>query len=851
MQENYNALKLDALRELAKSRDVKGYATMRKAELIAALTASEESSSAKTSKTSKTKTAKTSEKKEETKTVKSAKTSEKAEEPKSSKTSKASEKAPAKKTPAKKASSTKTVSAVKENVTEEASSEKETTASKKKSSSKKTSEEETDVTKDTAKAKKTTTKKATTGKTTRKKKGEAEEQTVSENPQEASAEAGSENAASEDAASQGEDTASQGEGASSETAAEGSTEAAAPASEERGQKPLPKPNVHGKLDIMASGYGFIRSINPDTGDKRDVYISNSFIRKYNLKTGDVITGNSHPTSRFDAIFYITAINGVSLSEIIAAKKAAYEAKKLAAAAAEEGRETLDADSEAGSGEAFEGRAARSAADQAEQATGTSTGASGTGTEGAATAVQASASEGSAAGSSASVSTTAGTATAGSAESAGTASASSRTSETSGDESQMRQEIPENRMSFEGLDAERDGFAVQDSESKVINIQTREVEGVYVIMPDGYGFLRCNNYVPGDQDIFVSPPTIRRFMLRDGDYIKGVAKINDRFDALIKIHSINDLEVDSEDQVRAFRNRITFENMTPIFPDQRIHLENPSDPTQIATRIIDLVSPIGKGQRGMIVSPPKAGKTTLLKQIARSIQANHPEIHLMVLLIDERPEEVTDIKESIGVQNSEVVYSTFDKDPENHCKISELVIDRARRLVESGRDVVILLDSITRLARAYNLVCEPSGRTLSGGLDPTALLMPKRFFGAARNMREGGSLTILATALVDTGSRMDDVVFEEFKGTGNMEIVLDRSLSERRIFPAIDILKSGTRREDLLLNNIEAAAMNVIRKSTNVARQEEAVEHILQMFSRTQTNRDFLVALNQMYKRGNL
>ena len=286
-------------------------------------------------------------------------------------------------------------------------------------------------------------------------------------------------------------------------------------------------------------------------------------------------------------------------------------------------------------------------------------------------------------------------------------------------------------------------------------------------------------------------------------------------------------------------RPNFENLTPIFPNSRLHLEMPGTRNTTAMRVMDLLSPIGKGQRGMIVSPPKAGKTTLLKQVARAVTANHPEMHLIILLIDERPEEVTDIREAITGPNVEVIYSTFDELPDRHKRVSEMVIERAKRLVEHGRDVMILLDSITRLARAYNLVVPPSGRTLSGGLDPAALHMPKRFFGAARNMRENGSLTILATALIDTGSRMDDVIYEEFKGTGNMEIVLDRKLSEKRIFPAIDILKSGTRRDDLLLTQEESEAVDIIHKATNTQKPEESVERILDLFAKTRNNQEFV------------
>ena len=331
------------------------------------------------------------------------------------------------------------------------------------------------------------------------------------------------------------------------------------------------------------------------------------------------------------------------------------------------------------------------------------------------------------------------------------------------------------------------------------------------MPDGFGFIRSDNYMPGDSDVYVSPSQIRRFGLKTGDIIRGNTRVKsatEKFSALLYLKSVNNLPLDQ------------------------------------MMRIVDLVSPIGKGQRGMIVSPPKAGKTTLLKDAAKSILRNNPEMYLIILLIDERPEEVTDIKEAIQGSNVEVIYSTFDEQPEHHKRVSEMVIERAKRLVESKKDVTIFIDSITRLARAYNLTVPPSGRTLSGGLDPAALYMPKRFFGAARNMREGGSLTILATALVDTGSKMDDVVYEEFKGTGNMELVLDRKLQERRVFPAIDIAKSGTRREDLLLTPDEQEAVYNMRKALNGMKSEEAVENILNMFARTRNNGELIQILKK-------
>ncbi len=359
-------------------------------------------------------------------------------------------------------------------------------------------------------------------------------------------------------------------------------------------------------------------------------------------------------------------------------------------------------------------------------------------------------------------------------------------------------------------------------------------GILEVMSDGFGFIRSENYLPGDNDVYVSPSQIRRFNLKTGDILEGNTRIKtqqEKFSALLYLTKINGI-----DPLVAMR-RPNFEDLTPIFPNERLRLE--CGRTSTAMRITDLLSPIGKGQRGMIVSPPKAGKTTLLKQVALSVQQNNPEVHLLILLIDERPEEVTDIRESIEGDNVEVIYSTFDELPEHHKRVSEMVIERAKRLVEHGKDVMILLDSITRLARAYNLTVPPSGRTLSGGLDPAALHMPKRIFGAARNMRQGGSLTILATALVDTGSKMDDVIYEEFKGTGNMELVLDRKLSEKRVFPAIDIPKSGTRREDLLLSREEQEAVDTMRRALNGMRADEAVDNILNMFARTRNNMEFI------------
>ena len=360
-------------------------------------------------------------------------------------------------------------------------------------------------------------------------------------------------------------------------------------------------------------------------------------------------------------------------------------------------------------------------------------------------------------------------------------------------------------------------------------------GILEIMPEGFGFIRCDNYLPGENDVYVGTPLLRKYGLRTGDIVSGNTKIRtatEKFSPLLYVKTINGFPV-----VETPMKRPRFEHLTPIFPNERIHLETPGCP--LAMRMVDLISPIGKGQRGMIVSQPKTGKTTLLKQVAKAITRNHKDMHLIILLIDERPEEVTDIKESIEGEKVEVIYSTFDELPENHKRVFEMVIERAKRLVEHKKDVVILLDSITRLARAYNLTVQASGRTLSGGLDPAALHMPKKFFGAARNMREGGSLTILATALVDTGSRMDDVVFEEFKGTGNMELVLNRNLSERRVFPAIDLPKSGTRREDLLLNSNELEASTIMRRALNGVKSEEATENIIKLFTQTRNNADFI------------
>ena len=394
-----------------------------------------------------------------------------------------------------------------------------------------------------------------------------------------------------------------------------------------------------------------------------------------------------------------------------------------------------------------------------------------------------------------------------------------------------------------------GAVEKEAEQEISVPMTRDeldsgitANGILEVMPDGYGFIRCENYLPGEKDVYVSPSQIRKFNLKTGDIISGNTRIKtqqEKFSALLYVNTINGFHPG------VAQRRKNFEDLTPIFPNERIRLERPG--ASVAMRIVDLVSPIGKGQRGMIVSQPKAGKTTLLKQIAKAVTGANSNMHLIILLIDERPEEVTDIKEAIEGKNVEVIYSTFDELPEHHKRVSEMVIERAKRLVEHHKDVMILLDSITRLARAYNLTVPPSGRTLSGGLDPAAVSMPKRFFGAARNMREGGSLTILATALVDTGSKMDDVIFEEFKGTGNMELVLDRKLSEKRVYPAIDIVKSGTRREDLLLDREEQEAVEIMRKAFNGSKSEDAVESVLNMFARTRNNRDYI----QMVKKTRL
>ena len=405
----------------------------------------------------------------------------------------------------------------------------------------------------------------------------------------------------------------------------------------------------------------------------------------------------------------------------------------------------------------------------------------------------------------------------------------------------RQEEPKEELNTENRQSyrERRNNDYQSVEQKQQEVQQmiddgNMGEGILEVMADGYGFLRTENFLPGANDIYISPSQIRRFNLKTGDCVKGnirIAKENEKFNALLYVKTVNG------DEPEKASKRPNFEELTPIYPTDRLTLE--TDRNELSTRIIDLMAPIGKGQRGMIVAPPKVGKTMLLTKMANAITKNHKEINLIVLLIDERPEEVTDIQRSIEGENVEIVYSTFDEQPEHHKRVAEMVLERAKRLVEQGKDLVILLDSITRLARAYNLTIPPSGRTLSGGLDPAALYMPKRFFGAARNIENGGSLTILATALVDTGSKMDEVIFEEFKGTGNMELVLDRKLSERRIFPAIDINKSGTRREDKLLSKKEMESVYILRKLIGNSSSAEMTPIILEQMAKTKSNDEFV------------
>ena len=392
-------------------------------------------------------------------------------------------------------------------------------------------------------------------------------------------------------------------------------------------------------------------------------------------------------------------------------------------------------------------------------------------------------------------------------------------------------IDENSENFKNFD--QAGYKLTNANDKI-------VEGILEVLPDGYGFLRGDNYLSTSEDVYISPIQIKRFKLDNGDKVKGIARLpkeGEKFPALIFVGQVN-----GDAPEKAFKRK-KFDNLTPIHPNERIHLE--TTPNEYAMRIIDLMSPIGKGQRGMIVAPPKVGKTTLLKKIANSITTNNPEVELIVLLIDERPEEVTDMRRSI---KGDVIYSTFDELPEHHVKVAEMVLERAKRLTEQNKDVVILLDSITRLARAYNLVIPSSGRTLSGGLDPSALHKPKKLFGAARNIENGGSLTILATALIETGSRMDDVIFEEFKGTGNMEVHLDRGLSEKRIFPAIDINKSGTRREELLLSEREMEVVYALRKAMSTKSVSDITEQLIEQMMITKNNDEFLDKMSEYLKK---
>lgn len=394
-------------------------------------------------------------------------------------------------------------------------------------------------------------------------------------------------------------------------------------------------------------------------------------------------------------------------------------------------------------------------------------------------------------------------------------------------------------SQENVKSEKESISSSETAYKLTNEGDEFVEGILEVLPDGYGFLRGENYLPTPKDVYISPIQIKRFRLDTGDMVKGIKrtpKEGEKFPALIYVGEVN-----GEHPENAMKRR-SFDDLTPIYPNERLKLE--TLPHEYTMRLMDLLSPIGKGQRGMIVAPPKAGKTTILKKIANSITTNNPDVELIVLLIDERPEEVTDMKRSI---NGDVIYSTFDELPEHHVKVAEMVLERAKRLTEQKKDVVILLDSITRLARAYNLVIPSSGRTLSGGLDPSALHKPKRFFGAARNTEDAGSLTILATALVETGSRMDDVIFEEFKGTGNMEVHLDRKLSEKRIFPAIDINKSGTRKEELLLSKEELETVFALRKTMSNMSAQEMTEQLIDQVVSTKSNEEFLTRMNYFLK----
>ncbi|HSQ33924.1 MAG TPA: transcription termination factor Rho [Peptostreptococcaceae bacterium] len=405
-------------------------------------------------------------------------------------------------------------------------------------------------------------------------------------------------------------------------------------------------------------------------------------------------------------------------------------------------------------------------------------------------------------------------------------------------------IDENlQVNVEPISVEKENSDIQEVSTIAVVAEPKTVKedivgGVLEILPDGFGFLRGPNYLSTDQDVYISPSQIRRFNMKTGDKVTGITrppKSGEKFRALLYVQKINDEQPDTATRRRAF------ETLTPIYPDDKLKLEK--DCSEISTRLIDLIAPIGMGQRGLIVAPPKAGKTILLKSVANSIAKNHPNVELIVLLIDERPEEVTDMQESI---DGEVIYSTFDQVSSHHVKVAEMVLNRAQRLVEHGKDVVILLDSITRLARAYNLTISPTGRTLSGGLDPGALHGPKKFFGAARNIRQGGSLTILATALIETGSRMDDVIFEEFKGTGNMELHLDRKLAEKRIYPAVDIYKSGTRREDLLLTEEEKTALWKLRKEMSNKSIIEVTEEVLQLLQKTKNNDQFIEIIKRIW-----
>ena len=405
--------------------------------------------------------------------------------------------------------------------------------------------------------------------------------------------------------------------------------------------------------------------------------------------------------------------------------------------------------------------------------------------------------------------------------------------------EIKNEFEENLQIEEELVATDTDATASDVEAEASE-ERPEVEGILEIAEDGFGFLRFDNFLTSNKDIYVSPTQIRRFGLRTGDKIYGVTRkphINERFGALLYVKAVN-----GQDPIQS-RKRPHFDNLTPVFPDEKLVLETSS--IDLSTRVMDLVAPIGRGQRGLIVAQPKAGKTVLLKKIANAIEDKYPDVELIVLLVDERPEEVTDMKRSL--HHSEVIYSTFDEQAAHHIKVAQMVLERSRRLAEIGKDVVILLDSITRLARAYNMEVPSSGRTLSGGIDPGALHPPKKFFGTARNLEEGGSVTILATALVDTGSRMDDVIYEEFKGTGNMELHLDRQLSERRIFPAIDLNKSGTRREDLLLSTEEFAVMTALRRAMSTGNPMDVTEEIIDNLSSTKSNKDFVAFMSKKMK----